>query len=79
MANLDARDAFNRAVDWFVTGEQVREQAPSTTGRGNTRFSGEWVLTSQASTLGPGADAVQSGVVRESNTASRHSATRPRS
>lgn len=63
MANLDARDAFNRAVESFVTSQQVRAQAPSTTSRGKRDFSGEWVLNRQASTLAPGADAIQSGVV----------------
>lgn len=38
--------------------------AVSVTAQGKPDFSGEWILNRQASTLSPGADAVQSGVVK---------------
>jgi hypothetical protein len=38
--------------------------ATSGAAQGRPDFSGEWILNRQASTLSPGADAIQSGVVR---------------
>jgi pimeloyl-ACP methyl ester carboxylesterase len=56
MVNLDARQAFDQAIDAFLTNREP--------GQARRDFSGEWVLNRAASTLSPGADAVQSGEVR---------------